>query len=288
MTRPDWPLFEPQRLGETFASWRENLAFPLQKLMVDARQMLGGGLLRKDNSLCAVVDLNFNNQLQLTSGVERLLANPLVAKGATPIGFTPWYAEDANGNPLKIAGCKFNPAPKDAAGNRLTGFVGVTVDFDLQHTLPLLEMHKTASQSIANNTATTVTWDAITNSRGSVITQSAGTFTVSEAGTYLVSWTFGMAGGTFTICQGTIISSTLTKGNAADTATQASDYISTISYPLVLAAGATFIANAFQTNGAAAARILNGTSENRNRIAVQRLYNNSVQQGRVLGVLEVG
>jgi hypothetical protein len=304
MTRPDSPIIDPRRLGDSFGAWRENLAVPLAKLQADVRTILSNGLLRKDNSLCALVDLGFTNSLQLTSGVERLIANPLAGKGITPIGFTPWYAEDANGNPLTISGWKFNQRPTDTNGTKLPGMVGLTVNFDLAHTQPYLEKYLNANQSIANGGATTaVLWDATAGSRGTGISYNAGTFTLAEAGTYqIVSSLIWQTGVTYTIAEGALyVTGSLLQTKAGGTPNSSAHAYLNLAWAdgpwhqfvgqFQVAAGATFSVQAAQTNGAAAARNLRGVATDSRApsyVSVARLYNDTAQQGRVIGVLEVG
>lgn len=159
--------------------------------------------------------------------------------------------------------------------------IGVTTYFEGRHTEPLLVKRLTSAMAIPNNSATTInTWqtDATAEvNRGGVISESGGTFTVSEAGSYSVALQLSYQEGvTYTNCQGRLQAAGGNNRFLPQVSAALTD-AAWIAFPAIfnLAAGATFVAQGFQTNAAAASRnLLSGNGNT--RIAVNRLYNSTV------------
>jgi len=159
--------------------------------------------------------------------------------------------------------------------------LGVTVKFDVSHGGQLLEKHRTTDQTIANNTLTTVLWEATTNTRGSVITESSGSFSVTEAGVYLVSGQVNISGGALTAFQAWLEMGGNRFGDTGFFATTTADALVSTSWPITMAAGDSVKFVAYQANAAVANRTIIGTNTNRARVAVQRIYNATAPVGRV-------
>lgn len=249
----------------------------------DGRDILNGGVLLKDNICCALVDMSFQRLMQLTSGVERPIANPLAPRGIVPMGFTPVYAEDANRVPLKIAGWQYNTTPRDGGNKVMPGFVGLTVDFELDHAQPCLIKTASAVQSLTPSFAnvTLTGWDTTQFSRGNKISDNGSIFTLSEAGTYSISISGQPEPNTYTAFQMFAQFATYTIPRMYLPVAFTDGPIMTISGVVQVAAGDTFVVQALQANGAAAARNIQAGR----RIMIQRLYNDTVKTGRVVGIL---
>lgn len=173
------------------------------------------------------------------------------------------------------------------------GVLGITVQYDMQHTQPQLALLGTTNQSVPNNAAapyTTVIYEATESSRGSVIAYNAGTFSVSEAGSYQIMWSAPWEpGATYTDCEtwirfdpnGTFID--LYGYQQAKAALTDANWQSCGAL-IRMSAGAQFQIKAYQTNAATLARTLRGTATaaaSARRININRLYNDSTPTARV-------
>jgi hypothetical protein len=252
------------------------IVVPAKEALRQVRSALTGNLTISDNSYAAVVTLGLlgNNKSQtLINGTEYLIQNPLKT---TPIGFTPIYAFDSNYTAVDIPQCTLNLARTD-------GYLGITTNFDLQHTLPCMIRTASAVQSIGNASTTQLTgWDTVVKTRGSVITSNGTTFTISEAGTYMVSVILPLETATYTAAQvqirqgGVIIWRQYLAATFSDSPYLQSNGI------VRLTGSDTIDFAAFQSNGAAAAR---NTVAAERRMAIERLYNDTVFTGNVTGIL---
>lgn len=219
-------------------------------------------------------------------GVETLIANPYGASSSRfPVAILSHYATDSTtGLVTPIANISIS-APR--ADKR----IGITVQYDLAHTQPSLIRTASAVQSIAaaGGDKQLTGWDTTESSRGSVISDNGALFTVSEAGSYLVALLVRFqSGATYTKCEATIRAGGVNHGDSFVPAPMTDGGYFTCSAVLRLAAGGTFDASCFQDNAAAAARnVLSGASTGR-RIAIHRLYNDTLPTAAVKAVFISG
>jgi hypothetical protein len=230
----------------------------------------------------------FTDPIRLTHGTEVKIKNPLKVR---PVAVHAVRSSAVNG------GTRYRVENVDwhlinGASEKDQQQIGITVNFDLEHTRPCLIKTKSGSQSINNNTETALTgFDTTTYSRGSVITDNGSVFTVSEAGTYQVHLQLQWAGGGVTysaletylnVTGGSAYYlnsfSPVTYGNAPATV---------VSGVVRLAAGGSFTPYGYQTNAATAARNVTGGTDG-SRIMIHRLYNDTAPQNDVTFVVYGG
>lgn len=280
MTKPNWAKFKADSLPPAL---KQALA-PLEDTQEKTRVMLQGGLTLSDNVYGATISFT------ATQGVEVLIKNPL---GTVPTMFSlKKITSFTTGASLPIAGePTFNTSRTD-------GFIGITVNQDLQHTYPYMEKYLSANQTTTNNVEATLVYDSTGGTRGNVITYSNGVFTVSEAGTYLINATIAWQSvATYTGVQSylRIISGAdngiVGLGTVAFNSLFASltDYAwQVLTGQVKLRAGATFDVKVYQTNASAGNRVVRGATSNPvlpSWMAVSRLYNDSVPTFMVTGFL---
>lgn len=242
---------------------------------------LRGSLTHAENTTSGYFVDNF------THGVEKIIKNPLKVspKGAESVLVEKLSTDAPNASRQRVRSVDLryiNGKDDPKAPEQL----GVTVYYDIDHSDEFLEISKTADQSTLNGASTTVTWGTETQRIGAGITQSAGVFTVASAGVYNVTYQSNIVGGTFTALEVWIESASTRYGH--QNAYDATGALNCVVWPLTLAAGGTFSCLAFQTNGAAAARTIDGTTINRCRVAVQRARNTTAPKARVTLFLHGG
>ncbi len=247
------------------------------KVLGDLRAMLGGGLTFKDNVNCAIITLDCQH------GVETRVTNPL---RTVPIAFFPISSMS-----ITAIGGQSNGAARPIDDyptlntSRTDGFLGVTVNYELNHTQPCLIRTASAVQAIAHGGggAALTGWNTTSFSRGSVISDNGSIFTVTEAGTYSVAVKLPFEAGTYTAADLWINTGTVVAEDYRALAFTDRPIIN-VATIVQLAAGGTITAFTYHTNAAVAAR--NVTTER--RIAIHRLFNDTVPLGRVTGILVGG
>ena len=180
--RPNnWSKFDPTQIADTFASVRNDLAKPLQRVVADMQSMLVNGLMLRDNAYCALVSMD------CVHGVETPFANPLGA-GRTPIGFELLTCENAIGQPFEYSGAPVAVAgPPQLNRRRPDGFLGLTV----QYAPPLgaIGVRTGAAQVISHNSNTAITWTNQTHAVGTnIVWDGATRLTCAVAGLVRCSW----------------------------------------------------------------------------------------------------
>lgn len=95
---------------------------PAKEALRQVRFALTGNLTIRDNAYAAIVTLGYtgNSTQTLTTGVEYTFQNPLKT---TPIGFTPIFATNTDGDAIKIPRCKLTRSRSD-------GLLGITAEMD--------------------------------------------------------------------------------------------------------------------------------------------------------------
>lgn len=282
--KPGWNQFSKADLEKLSAQVSSEFGTNLQRMFDDTARMLTNGATVADNFNAAVVTIRGAKH-----NTPTIFTNPLKNR---PRFFTPQYAKLSNGaKALNVLGTVWID---DRVVNGVVDPVNMlaTVNYDGRHTEPLLVKRLTSAMAIPNNSATTInTWqtDATAEvNRGGVISESGGTFTVSEAGSYSVALQLSYQEGvTYTNCQGRLQAAGGNNRFLPQISAALTD-AAWIAFPAIfnLAAGATFVAQGFQTNAAAASRnLLSGNGNT--RIAVNRLYNSTVDNytADVTGIL---
>lgn len=180
----NWKI-DPLAVDETIESIRSNLASPISRVVDDLRKMLLSGLSISDNMNAAIVTLSCKH------GVESPLSNPLKGK---PLFFLPFYAAIATGS--TSGGTEYRIDGTPVLRIRPDGLVGITVYYNLKHTIPSASLGKTSTQSIGNSgTGTAVTWDSNSfSSDGIISVTSSSRITFSEAGRYSLMGNLNYAG----------------------------------------------------------------------------------------------
>jgi hypothetical protein len=162
--------------------------------------------------------------------------------------------------------------------------VGVTVQYDLAHTKPVLQMYRSAVQSIPSGGAdTTVVFDTVVRNIGGIISHSSsGVWSVSESGFYQLTLhaPFANAGDYTAIEARWFINGAVVPISTFMLAafTGMGTFECSGQYPL--SSTDTVTAQVYQTNGAAAARNLSNGSGGV-RASISRLYNDTLPTARV-------
>lgn len=232
--------------------------------------------------------------LSATHGTMAALSSP----GGTPRGFTPLEAFDGSGNPMRIANWRVH-----RTGGGSGPVVGVTIEYDLRHTEPLMHRRATANLSIPNAAAapyTSVLFDQGLVSVGSAISYSAGVFTVSEPGRYLVHFDYRWEVGTTNWLDQEVWLATgagvqinyghMYEGQSVAIAKEVVDHL--VAMPVFTASDIslginTFELKAYQRNASSLSKLLYGTAGGAiySNVMVQRLHNDSTPTGTVRGIL---
>lgn len=295
--KPIWQILKASQLGDTLEAVKQSVGGFTIKMAEDLQKILSNGATYKDTLNGAFIEFDARH------GTEKPVANPF---GAVPVAFHPISAFSLTGSAndlLNFTNLRLTGTQQAIAGqpvlnlSRTDGYLGITVQYDLQHTQPQLAMLGTTNQSVPNNAAapyTTVIYESTESSRGSTISYSSGTFSVSEAGSYQIMWSAPWEpGATYTDCEtwirfdpnGTFID--LYGYQQARAALTDANWQSCGAL-IRMAAGAQFQIKAYQTNAATAARTLRGTATaaaSARRININRLYNDTTPTARVRGYL---
>lgn len=122
------PTLARSRAHPLKANFPSLLGLPAEqrKIFDFVRQRLQNGFTIGDNQFAALMDFNFDDETELSSGIESIVKNPL---RSVPIGFTPIYAENQSGTAISITTHKLNKRPLGGDGNVKAGFIGITVTF---------------------------------------------------------------------------------------------------------------------------------------------------------------
>lgn len=170
------PRIDAFRVGDTVESLKKALVEPVSRTLFELQAMLTAGLTFGDNFKCAIIERD------LVHGVEMP-----ITLGFKPIGVYALRSE-ALGTSARYAIESLDWQP-DATG----GTIGVTARYALDHTAPYLFARKSANQTIADATPTTVTWDTLvaaptgsTLTSGVIYVSSTTTIKVTEPGLYRV------------------------------------------------------------------------------------------------------
>ncbi len=271
--KPAWPLIDAALVGDSVDTIKAGLIPPLQRALYELRTILSSGATFGDNMNAAIVEIPL-----CVHGTERVWSNPLKSK---PIGFIPMDST------RQLAGYPdFNDAPLDASGNVIAKSFGLTASYEMNHTKECRIKNASATQSIANNSDTAITgWDTVSFSRGTTITDDGSIFTIAEAGTYTASIHCPLEAATYTA-----YNLYLQIGGSNDNLNMYFPVAFTTGPDLTgactfrVTAGQTLVARIYQANGAAAARNITTAR----RIAIHRLYNDTVPSATVTGILVGG
>jgi hypothetical protein len=224
----------------------------------------------------------------LKHGVETEITPPL-AKGLSIKGVSVLQCEgiEVDATTLKPTGkvtslglgspLVWRPSGKES------GSIYVTANYDLRHTAASLSMYlsgNTVGKANASDAIVTE-WDTVERADTTgTITHAAGVFTCAEAGNYLVSADLRWQSGTYTGAQLTIKKNAASQFYSSLALAFTTLPIINASFPVSLAAGGNVSIFAYQSNAAAAARTMTGSTEGC-RVAVSRLYNDSTPFGRL-------
>lgn len=220
-------------------------------------------------------------QLLLTHNVEVAIANPLKVpvRGVLPVQCQ-GVVLNTDGSPtsstyaLDMPTISWRPNPLSTDGGVL-----VKAAYNLNHAQPCLIRTASSVQSIPHGgSGTALTgWNTTAFSRGSVISDDGSIFTVTEAGTYSVAIKIPFSAGTYTAADVWInVGGVLVSEDYRPVAFTDLPIINETTI-VQLAAGGTFTAFAYHTNAAVAARDVTTAR----RIAIHRLFNDSVPVGRI-------
>ena len=277
--KPDWPTLDVSRLGDDFESWRNGLAYPVQKALTVLRAMHTNQHSIADNMNAAIVTFGTPIGPKSSTGIGVQHGVEFPFKSAfRPIGFTPLstWALDGVTAALPVVG---EPVINYNRADKKDGWYGITFSFERNHTYPYLQ--KTIAQSLGSGVgpaALTTTWGSAV-SQGSVITESGGTWSVSEAGNYLISAFLNFENGGAGYTREYFDFSGISNAPQFDWQGASSTIDTTLSFVAPLTAGQTFQARLLQVNGGAAARAPQVI------MSVQRLYNSNSYSALVTGIL---
>jgi hypothetical protein len=119
--KPDWSTIDVSKLQDDFESWRQGLAYPVQKALDRLRSMNGGEITIADNMKATIY--TFKDAQALVHGVEM----PFKCPSFRPIGFTPFSSVDAGGNnALPVLGL---PQINYNRTDKRDGWYGMTVNY---------------------------------------------------------------------------------------------------------------------------------------------------------------
>jgi hypothetical protein len=181
MRPSNWGKFDPTQLADNFASWKQNLAVPLQKVVRDIEGMLTNGLLQRDNAYAALISLDCKH------GVPKEFANPFGAN-KRPIGFHMLTCENAVGQPLEFSGSPVAVAgPPALTRNSADGLLYLTVQYAPPLWSPQHAMfRRSTAQTIPDSSNIVIVYDTTDDRVGTGINHTAGVTTIDEAGLYTV------------------------------------------------------------------------------------------------------
>ena len=283
--KPDWPTVEPSKLGDDFKSWRDGLAYPVQKALNRLRDMTNGGLTVTDNMNSAIVTF------KLTHGSEL----PFKSQSFRPRGFTVLSVLDDGGNVgFPVAG---SPVINYNRTDKTDGWFGLTVNY----ALPVGEMFtvvKTSNETIATASNLLVSFVAGTgssnDSKGTALSfNGTNGITVNKTGLY-------------TVCAELCYSNTSVAGDrssaikidganiiAIESGASPSFFTQhNLTGTIAVAAGSVFTVNAFQNSGVALT--MNGGAASVNRLSgatnrcwlqATRIRNDETPTYNVTGIL---
>ncbi len=225
---------------------------------------------------------NTEKVLNLTHDVEVEVANPMdvPVKGIYALqceGLT----LDSMGAPTGAVYSLNKPHISWRPTGKESGSVYVKATYDLNHTGESMEMTRTTDQELSSGEEGPVIWTSTEHSIGSGITHSGGTFTCAEAGVYLVTFQVHINGGNFIIAEAWIQSNSKRYGQEYNGDPSIEAFLRNMSFPITVSAGGTIYCVVYQDDGALGIRYIDGTSLNKARVSVQRLYNATVPVGRI-------
>lgn len=156
--KPDWPLIDPTKLGDNFESWRNGLAYPVQKALLRLRAMTQAGLTIEDNMASAIVTLGTPTTPKSPAvGVVHGVEFPFKSPTFRPRGFMVLEGYDTTGAPaLPVVG---NPVINYNRSDKKDGWYGLTVNF--APPFGGVRMRQTVAQSLAAGAVGTMSFDTI-------------------------------------------------------------------------------------------------------------------------------
>lgn len=172
--KPDWPTLDVSKLTDDFESWRNGLAYPLQKALTRLRAMTTNQLTIAENMNASTPTFGTKNN-PVVHGVEFPFKSSF-----RPTGFTPLQTTLIDGSPaLPIVG---EPVINYNRSDKKDGWYGLTVQFAPPR--GAVDLLRNAVQAFTANTVTPIQWDTrVATDSGSLscdITTTSGTPAVNS------------------------------------------------------------------------------------------------------------